>query len=107
MSKELFQQTEVSGSAYSCLTNFEVAHYRASEGYKNNFYDIMGDDGTKKQYYTTMPASDGDLYFTGTADRSADQGITKQKTPENSGVFKYLKLICLISSQNLKGPVHQ
>jgi hypothetical protein len=64
MSKELFQQTEVSGSAYSCLTNFEVAHYRASEGYKNNFYDIMGDDGTKKQYYTTMPASDGDLYFT-------------------------------------------
>jgi hypothetical protein len=24
----------------------------------------MGDDGTKKQYYTTMPANDGDLYFT-------------------------------------------
>ena len=46
------------------MINFEISHYRASEGYKNNYYDIIGDDGTKKQYYTTMPAVDGDLYFT-------------------------------------------
>jgi hypothetical protein len=67
VTKEIFQQTTVSATdstAYNCLTNFEIAHYRAAEGFKNNYYDIMGDDGTKKSYFTTMPANDGDLYFT-------------------------------------------
>ena len=44
-----------SGADFDCITDFEVSHYRASEGYKNNYYDIMGDDGNKKKslIYTT------------------------------------------------------
>lgn len=49
MTKEDFIKTQVSDSdttAYNCITNFEIAHYRASEGYKNNYYDIMATSST-------------------------------------------------------------
>lgn len=65
MPKEIFQKTKTnSGADFDCITDFEVSHYRASEGYKNNYYDIMGDDGNKKKYYVTLPDNDGDLYWT-------------------------------------------
>ena len=53
------------GSAYSCITNFEISHYRASEGYSNDYYDLMSTNEAEKTYYfVTPPNSDGDLYFT-------------------------------------------
>lgn len=47
----------------NCLTNFEISHVRASEGYTDAVYDMEDDDGTSTNFYVTVPASDGALYF--------------------------------------------
>jgi hypothetical protein len=47
----------------NCLTNFEISHYRAADGYKDAIIDEEGDDGTLKYYYVTVPANNGALYF--------------------------------------------
>lgn len=36
---------------------------RNSDNYTSTIYDKEGDDGTMKDYFVTVPASDGDLYF--------------------------------------------
>ena len=48
----------------NCITNFEISHYRASEGYSNDYYDLMSTDSTKTYYFATIPNQDGELYFT-------------------------------------------
>lgn len=50
-------------SSYSCITNYEISHYREAEGYSDNIYDSEDDDGELKSYYVTIPASVGALYF--------------------------------------------
>lgn len=36
---------------------------RTSEGYKDAIFDKEGDDGNIANYYVTVPANDGALYF--------------------------------------------
>ena len=50
-------------TSHNCLTNFEISHVRTSEGYTDAIFDKEGDDGTLANYYVTVPANDGALYF--------------------------------------------
>lgn len=47
----------------NCIYSYQIAHNRETEGYKRAYYDQEGDDGTLKDYYVTVPASDGGIYF--------------------------------------------
>jgi len=60
MSKEDFVRVP---DDYDCINSYEVNYYLAPEGYKNNYYDIMEDDGTQKSYFFEMPKSEGTLFF--------------------------------------------
>lgn len=51
-------------SAITCIFNFEIAHMRDSEGYAGYWYDAENMDELYHNYYITVPAFDGALYFT-------------------------------------------
>ena len=48
-----------------CFERFSVAHYRKDEGYRNSWYDVIGDDQEMKYrpFYFTVPENDGDIYL--------------------------------------------
>lgn len=50
----------------TCFDDFNIAHYRNSEGYTDNWYDHWEDTSGASEDYTITTASDqtGDLYFT-------------------------------------------
>tara|TARA_B110000285_G_scaffold232359_1_gene303236 strand:+ start:1251 stop:1982 length:732 start_codon:yes stop_codon:yes gene_type:complete len=50
-------------TAENCIYGYQIAHLRDSEGYSRSYYDQEGDDGTLKDFFVTVPASDGDIYF--------------------------------------------
>ena len=48
----------------NCFDNYQIAHQRASEGYKQTWYDQEGDDGQQKAYTFTVDSSaSSDVYF--------------------------------------------
>lgn len=47
----------------TCFSDFQIAHYRESEGYQDSWYDRDGDWGYQNTYSVNVPAVDGDLYF--------------------------------------------
>ena len=47
----------------NCIYSYQIAHVRESEGFSSTTYDKEGDDGTMKDYYVTVPAADGGIYF--------------------------------------------
>jgi len=49
---------------YNCVYNYEIAHHRASEGYSGDWYDAIDMEEQYDDYYITVPADDGGLYFT-------------------------------------------
>jgi hypothetical protein len=56
-----FSKTE---NGYNCVYNYEIAHHRASEGYSGDWYDAIDMEEQYDDYYITVPADDGGLYFT-------------------------------------------
>jgi len=50
-------------SSYSCINDYQIAHYRDAEGYSDDIFDKEDDDGSTNYYYVTVPADDGALYF--------------------------------------------
>jgi len=48
----------------SCILSYEIAHTREAEGYVSAWYDAENMDETYHNYYITVPANDGALYFT-------------------------------------------
>lgn len=48
----------------TCILSYEIAHTRDSEGYKAAWYDAEGMDEAYHEYFVTVPANDGALYFT-------------------------------------------
>lgn len=51
-------------SGIDCIENYEIAHMRDSEGYKASWYDAENMDDQSHNYFVTVPANDGALYFT-------------------------------------------
>ena len=49
---------------HNCVSNYEIAHHRASEGYSGDWYDAIDMDEQVNNYRITVPANDGALYFT-------------------------------------------
>lgn len=47
----------------NCINDFQISHYRESEGYSDDIFDKEDDDGTLANYYITVPANNGALYF--------------------------------------------
>jgi len=47
-----------------CFSDFNVAHERTAQGYTDNWYDAEDMDDQEHTYTVTVPANDGDLYFT-------------------------------------------
>lgn len=47
-----------------CYDDYQIGHFRDPEGYTDDWYDHDGDDGEEHTYEVTVPARDGDLYFT-------------------------------------------
>ena len=47
----------------TCFDDFQIAHYRDNEGYSDDWYDKETDDGQMTQFEVTVPAQNGDLYF--------------------------------------------
>jgi hypothetical protein len=47
-----------------CVSNYEIAHMRDSEGYVSSWYDAENMDENFHNYYVTVPENDGVLYFT-------------------------------------------
>lgn len=47
----------------TCFSDYQIAHYRDSLGYSDDWYDKDNDDGTLSTYEVTVPAKNGDLYF--------------------------------------------
>lgn len=56
-----FAKTE---NGYNCIYNYEIAHVRDSEGYSGDWYDAIDMGEQYDDYYITVPADDGALYFT-------------------------------------------
>lgn len=50
-------------TSQNCIYSYQIAHLRESDGYKRTYYDQDGDDANLKNFYVTVPAVDGDLYF--------------------------------------------
>lgn len=50
-------------TSQDCIYSYEIAHVRTSEGYIRTYYDQENDDGSMKDYYVTVPAADGGIYF--------------------------------------------
>ena len=46
-----------------CMEDVNVAHYRASEGYSDDRYDVINTDEQQHVYSVTVPAKSGDVYF--------------------------------------------
>ena len=46
-----------------CLYDYQVAHTRDSAGYKRYWYDAENMDENFHNYFITVGAKDGDLYF--------------------------------------------
>jgi hypothetical protein len=47
----------------ACFYDYQIAHYRKAEGYKDARYDKDGADEEMTMYSITVPAKSGDLYF--------------------------------------------
>ena len=47
-----------------CLTNYQIAHLRDSDGYSNNWYDMEDSDESSRDFFVTVPRDSGPLYFT-------------------------------------------
>lgn len=56
-----FSETE---NDYNCIFNYEIAHYRASEGYSMDWYDAIDMGERYDDFYIEVPAYEGGLYFT-------------------------------------------
>ncbi len=61
MPMSIFGKTD---NGYNCITDFEIAHIRDSEGYSGDWYDAESMDEEYHSYYITVPKNDGVLYFT-------------------------------------------
>ena len=48
----------------TCILSYEIAHTRESEGFKSAWYDAESMDEATHEYFITVPANDGALYFT-------------------------------------------
>lgn len=46
-----------------CMSDINVAHYRASEGYSDDRYDVINTDNRQHIFTVEVPAKSGDLYF--------------------------------------------
>lgn len=57
----IFWKTE---NSYECVDSYDIAHLRDSEGYSADWYDAEDMDEQSHDYFISMPAKDGDLYFT-------------------------------------------
>jgi hypothetical protein len=53
-----------SDADYACISDFEIAHMRDSEGYTGDWYDAESMDESTYSYYITVPENEGALYFT-------------------------------------------
>ena len=47
----------------ACFLDYQIAHQRSAEGYKDAWYDAEGMDEEMHMYAITPPAKSGDLYF--------------------------------------------
>ena len=49
----------------TCFYDYQIAHYRDSEGYSKTWYDVENDRNVfgSVSYFVTPPAKSGDLYF--------------------------------------------
>lgn len=47
-----------------CFYDYQIAHMRDNEGYKGVWYDSQNSDENFNNYFVTVPAKSGDLYFT-------------------------------------------
>jgi hypothetical protein len=47
----------------TCFSDFQIAFYRASEGYYDTWYDRENDWGFENVYTVNVPSVDGDIYF--------------------------------------------
>lgn len=45
------------------MDSVNVAHYRASEGYSDDRYDVLNTDNQQHIFSVTVPAKSGDVYF--------------------------------------------
>jgi len=46
-----------------CFYDYQIAHYRTSEGYKDARFDKENADENIVMYSISVPAKSGDLYF--------------------------------------------
>lgn len=46
-----------------CISNFQIAHLRKSDGYSSNWYDKEEWNNSPLEYFIKVPKDSGPLYF--------------------------------------------
>ena len=75
-----------------CMEDVNVAHYRQSEGYSDDRYDVINTDEAQHVFTVNVPAKSGDVYFSlhGYPPETIPQSCTTYSKTENGVTSNYI-----------------